>query len=111
MHTLYHALHRVAGPLPDLFRPTLTDVQTAALHRGYPLDDWMEANDGVVPTASQVWGEVIHTASADHHDIIGHFKDNKHDPPHFDWLVTGSKFNRHCFEAAWIDIVNFISRN
>jgi len=109
MHALYHALHRLAGPLPYLFRPALTDIQTAALHRGYPLDDWMEANDGVVPTASQVWGEVIHTAQADHHDIIGHFKDNKHAPPHYDWLVTGSKFNRHSFEAAWTDIVDFVA--
>ncbi len=111
MHTLYHALHKIAGVLDEAHRPALTDVQIAALHRGYPLDDWMESNDGVVPTASQIRGEVIHTANADHHDIIGHFRDSRHDPPHFDWLVTGSNFDRHSFELAWSDIVRFVARH
>lgn len=41
-------------------------------------------------------------------DVLGHFRDTAHDPPHVDWLVTGSGFDRRHFEALWGDVVRFM---
>ena len=62
-----------------------------------------------MPTRSQAWGRVLHAAIADHLDVLGHFRDASHDPPHVDWLVTGSGFDRARFEALWSDITRFLA--
>jgi pimeloyl-ACP methyl ester carboxylesterase len=67
------------------------------------------ATDGIVPTRSQVWGELIHAARGDHLDTVGHFDDPSHVPPHIDWLASGSKFRRPAFEALWSDVATFIA--
>jgi hypothetical protein len=36
-------------------------------------------------------------ARADHLDVMGYFDD----PPHADWLATGTGFNRERFHALW----------
>ena len=46
---------------------------------------------------------------ADHLDVLGHFRDASHDPPHVDWLVTGSGFDRARFEALWGDVTRFLT--
>ena len=66
-------------------------------------------NDGIVPTLSQAFGPVIHAAVADHLDVLGHFRDAAHDPPHVDWLVSGSGFDRRRFEALWADVAYFVA--
>lgn len=65
--------------------------------------------DGVVPTRSQVWGELIHAARADHLDACGHFDDRNHTPPHVDWIAAGTGFDRPSFEALWTDVAQFIA--
>lgn len=71
------------------------------------------ANDGVVPLYSQIWGDLIWVGKADHLDIVGHFpgprglgrgRGSAHDlpggePPHNDWLTSGSGFNRVRFDT------------
>ena len=66
-------------------------------------------NDGVVPLRSQPWGEVIHACIADHLDVVGHFDDEDHDPPHHDWLPTKSKFTRYEFEKLWRKVAEQIA--
>lgn len=66
-------------------------------------------SDGIVPTRSQAWGDVVHAAVADHLDVLGHFRGPSHDPPHVDWLVTGSGFDRTRFEALWSDVTRFLT--
>ncbi len=65
-------------------------------------------NDGVVPTLSQFHGRLIRAVHGDHHDVIGHFDDARHDPPHVDWLISRSQFRRPQFEALWRDVARFI---
>jgi hypothetical protein len=52
---------------------------------------------------------VIHASVADHLDALGHFRDASHDPPHVDWLVSGSGFDRPRFEALVDDVVRFVA--
>ncbi len=65
-------------------------------------------NDGIVPTRSQAWGHVLHAAVADHLDVLGYFGDASLEPPHVDWIVTGSGFTRRRFEALWNDVARFL---
>jgi hypothetical protein len=63
------------------------------------------ANEGIVPTRSRVWGQIRQAVQADHLEAIGHFNDADVQPPHFDWLPTGSGFDRRRFEALWDAVV------
>jgi hypothetical protein len=56
-----------------------------------------DANDGVVPLASQVWGELVWAGKGDHLDTVGHFPGRG---GHTDWLASGARFNRHRFDAV-----------
>lgn len=60
------------------------------------------ANDGFVPTRSQLWGKLVWAGLGDHYDVIGHFrvgrplgaKRRDHGTPaHVDWLYSGSAFD------------------
>lgn len=107
-HAIYQALYRLAARTPPARLPPLTRRQAAALTRAYGELPGPSANDGVVPTLSQVWGDVIHAVHADHLDVVGHFDGPAHVPPHFDWLATGTGFGRGHFEALWTDVARFV---
>ncbi|MEM7435654.1 MAG: triacylglycerol lipase [Myxococcota bacterium] len=66
--------------------------------------------DGIVPTRSQLWGELVYAGRGDHLDVCGHFDDVEHDPPHYDWLATGSGFDRAQFESLWGAVTDFLMR-
>lgn len=72
------------------------------------------ANDGVVPTRSQVWGKVIWSGAADHLDVLGHYASpeapssgpfwkriftKKPEAVHVDWLASGAGFDDATFDA------------
>jgi hypothetical protein len=65
-----------------------------ALRRFYAAMPSADANNAILPMRSQTWDQVIHAAVADHLDVLGHFRGAVHDPPHVDWLVAGSGFDR-----------------
>lgn len=69
------------------------DALFAALGEIPPLD----ANDGVVPLRSQLWGEVAWTGKADHLDVVGHFPGPR---DHNDWLTSGARFDLVRFETV-----------
>jgi triacylglycerol esterase/lipase EstA (alpha/beta hydrolase family) len=108
-HTLYAAIYQLAASTPASRVPVLATEQLEALRRAYGQPVSVRDNDGVVPTMSQAMGEVIYAARADHLDIIGHFNDPRHVPPHYDWIATGSGFNRVQFETAWQAVATFVA--
>lgn len=105
---IYNTLYRLAAQMPRARSRRFPANQTSTLRRafGQRLPSHA-ANDGVVPTQSQVWGDVIDAARADHLDIIGHFRDPSRVPPHLDWLTTGSGFTREHFESVWRNVMDF----
>jgi triacylglycerol lipase len=107
-HALYSGLYRLIEAAPARVSPQLAPAQARVLRRAYRALPSPAANDGIVPTLSQAWGQVIHAAVADHLDVVGHFRDASHVPPHVDWLVSGSGFDRGSFEALWGDVVRFL---
>jgi hypothetical protein len=104
---LYAALHRLARLPPDRV-PPLDDAQADVLRTAFGTVPDAAANDGMVPTRSQAWGEVILAVQADHLDVVGHFGDPAHDPPHIDWITTGSGCNTARFEELWAAVVDFM---
>jgi hypothetical protein len=108
-HALYVALYRIAATTPPerAYRVGLKRVH--ALSRRFGSRVHAGSNDGMVPTLSQLHGQVVHAAFADHHDVIGHFHHPTHVPPQFDWLTSGTGYTRAAFETTWRDVAAFIA--
>ncbi|HET7752609.1 MAG TPA: hypothetical protein VFK85_01760 [Anaeromyxobacteraceae bacterium] len=107
-HALYMALYRLASRTPRGRAPPLNPEQRKVLYRAYRLPTDHRANDGMVPTLSQVRGDVLAAVWADHLDIIGHFHHPTHVPPHVDWLTSGTRFDRQDFESVWRKVAAFV---
>jgi len=108
-HAFFVGLYRLSAGSPKGWLPRLDRPAAAALRRAYGRIPSAAANDGIVPTLSQVRGAVLHAAWADHHDVLGHFNAPTHVPPHFDWVASGSGFDRRRFEALWEDVAAFLA--
>ncbi len=110
LHAVYRWLERRAGFPPGVALPhgADSDELAASLAARFGELPPRTANDGIVPTRSQPWGQVIHAAWADHLDVIGHFRGPDHAPPHVDWLPSGSRFDRDGFESLWGDVADFV---
>jgi hypothetical protein len=108
IHAIYAAIYRSSATTPPAAAPPASPAQRRALERAYRKLPGAHANDGIVPTRSQVHGRVISAVRGDHLDTIGHFDDPSTDPPHFDWLTTGTGFDRARFERVWAGVLDFL---
>ncbi|HUL57827.1 MAG TPA: hypothetical protein VLU43_01050 [Anaeromyxobacteraceae bacterium] len=108
-HAIFVALHRITSATPLQRFPPISQEQAAALRRAFGRVPDVRANDAIVPTLSQVRGDVVAAAWADHHDVIGHFHGPTHVPPHADWVASGSGFDRARFEAVWREVAAFVA--
>ncbi len=106
-HMLYRFLHSIGGDETTHY-PTPTPQQARKLVDAYGEMPDGTRTDGVVPTRSQIWGNLLYAADGDHLDVCGHFDDLNHDPPHYDWLATGSGFGRRRFESLWGAATDFM---
>jgi hypothetical protein len=107
-HLAYRALHAAASDRHARL-PALDPATVARLRDAYGTLPDPTDSDGVVPTLAQTHGACLHAARGDHLDVIGHFGDTTRTPPHFDWLVTGSGFDRARFEALWDAVADFLT--
>lgn len=108
-HAIYQGLYRLSATQDPATFAKPKPAQRAALLATYGKVPDTQANDGLVPTRSQIHAAVIHVARADHHDVIGYFDDREHDPPHLDWVATGCGFRRSDFERLWFDVARFMA--
>ncbi|HJL15817.1 MAG TPA: hypothetical protein RMH99_09180 [Sandaracinaceae bacterium LLY-WYZ-13_1] len=106
-YALFRGLYQLASTLEEDLLPPLEDSQRERLIAAYGRLPTARANDAMVPLRSQVWGEVLHAAWADHLDVIGMFHDPAHAPTHVDWLRTKSGFARPQFEEMWSAVARF----
>ncbi len=108
-HVIYRFLHWLVGD-DDRKYPDLDAAERIRFETYYGrVPDQMQS-DGVVPTRSQIWGELFHVGKGDHLDVCGHFDDLEHDPPHYDWIATGTSFGQEEFEVLWRSVCRFILR-
>jgi len=107
-HLVFAALRRMAGDFDARYQAALPE---GTRERLAALDDVLGApgaSDGMVPTVSQVHGQIITGVVADHLDVLGHFEDRSAVPPHYDWLVSGSRFRRPAFDGLWREVARWI---
>ncbi|NNC14201.1 alpha/beta hydrolase [Corallococcus exiguus] len=104
LHGLFAFLYAKSAPQSrELQIPERTPAQTQALQD--VLGRRFESkSDGIVPSRSQVWGQVLHVATADHLDVMGHFDQP---PEHISWLKSGSHFQEPQFQAMWDRVIDF----
>jgi len=108
-YALYRPLYRITSGMPAGCLPLIEPRIMGRLVRFFGDQPGPGDNDGIVPTLSQVHGEIVHAAWADHLDAIGHFGQPGHDPPHVDWLCTATGFRRLQFEELWNDVAAFLA--
>lgn len=108
-HVLFRSLHWITRGHKQ--REALPEPWRAALKAAYGELPDGDSNDGVVPTLSQLHGELIRAVWSDHLDVVGHFNDPLLQPPHVDWIATGSQFDRRALELVWGDIAHFLAES
>lgn len=111
LHLLFCALWMLTSNFNERYVPPLSEAQTRALISGYGTLPDVKDNDGMSPTLSQVWGEVVHVTDADHLDVMGQYGDLGRVGIHADWLPSGSGFDRPRFAALWQAVAAFVTRS
>jgi hypothetical protein len=101
--TLYTLMSRPSRSYPLPVHASLPDVVSALLGAGPN-----SAGDGVVPTASMVWGDLVWFGEADHLDVVGHFRQRHASHPHVDWMTSGARFDRNRFGDMCDSIVRYM---
>ena len=67
-------------------------------------------SDGLVPTLSQVWGQVLYFAHADHLDVVGQYGLSSQAAATGDWIPSYSPFGHEQFLELWDRVARFIAR-
>jgi len=107
MHGVYAALYTIAARSAETWLPLLAPLQELRLRELFGDVPSLEANDGIVPTRSQVWGEVIDAVESDHLDLVGHYGHHG-EAVASDWLPSGSGFSSEVFERTWSKVADFV---
>jgi hypothetical protein len=95
---LYTTLHGVASRHDERYPYAKPSAKEAsALAYGLRREPTPELVDGVVPTMSMPWGDLLWCGAGDHLDVVGHFADDRKPFDHVDWLHSGAHFSRHAF--------------
>ncbi len=109
MYPVFAALHFIAARGESLAPPP-SPAQTRALERAYGEVPNERDSDGIVPTLSQVWGEVIHAADADHLDVVGQFGRADEASWGGDWIPSYSGFTSERFAELWSDVASYVMK-
>jgi triacylglycerol lipase len=111
LYTLFVMLWGVSSRSDERYYPQLDAQQRAALVAAYGELPQLSDNDGMAPTLSQVWGEIVHVTEADHLDVMGQYGDQLGPGIHADWLPSHSGFDGLSFAALWSDVAAFVTRS
>jgi hypothetical protein len=105
---LYSTLYQFASQRPKVYpyaRPTAREAEL--LGAGIDHEVTESSNDGIVPTLSMLWGDLLWAGEADHLDVLGHFHDEILPTNHTDWVTSGSRFTRQRFGALMDAVARF----
>lgn len=108
MFPVYAFLHRAARR-DELGNPPLTAGQREQLGQCALTLPSRADSDGVVPTLSQVWGQVLYFVEADHLDVVGQYGLSTQAARTGDWIPSFSAFGHEQFVELWTRVVHFIA--
>jgi triacylglycerol esterase/lipase EstA (alpha/beta hydrolase family) len=105
---LYATLYQFTSQRPKVYPYARPSPRESELFRaGIDHEVNESSNDGIVPTLSMLWGELLWAGEADHLDVLGHFYDDVTPTSHTDWVTSGSRFTRQRFGALMDAIARF----
>ena len=106
---IFQAMHRITARHHERYPCSPTDGSAErALANALGELPPPEANDGVVPLRSQVWGELTWAGKGDHLDLVGHFPGAG---GHTDWLASGSRFDTQRFDQVMDRVTTGLRRS
>jgi triacylglycerol esterase/lipase EstA (alpha/beta hydrolase family) len=111
MHPIYALFHFIAARGDSSLVPPPVPSQSQRLLARYGELPSARDNDGIVPTNSQLWGELIYATTADHLDVVGQFGRIDAESWSGDWLPSYSGFDTSEFNALWAAVTDFILRD
>ncbi|HEY4055242.1 MAG TPA: hypothetical protein VGM39_01495 [Kofleriaceae bacterium] len=109
--SVFFAIHRITSDIDPHYpcaasrdaAPFSDEATEMILSKAFGERPGFDANDGIVPLRSQLWGDVIWAGLGDHLDVLGHYFDEREDvdpsKKHRDWLTSGSAFNDRAFTS------------
>ncbi len=106
---IYSTVHHITAKRPRVYpyaEPNPKQLDQFRWGFGFPIDD--HANDGIVPTLSMLWGQLIWCGQGDHLDVLGHFHDDEKPVVHVDWMNSGAHVTRIRFGQAMDALVEFL---
>lgn len=106
---VYQLIYRLTSSTRRSDVPPIDDAARRVLTKKYGTLPDHRDNDGLVPTRSQVWGEVVAAIEADHLDMMGFFG-GRPGQPRLDMLASGSPFSGVDFDQTWRAIGEFMVR-
>lgn len=96
--TVYATLYQFTSQRPPSYyyaKPTPAQADVLERLLGRTIAD--TENDGIIPTLSMVWGQLLWAGEGDHLDVLGHFHDDIRPGQHVDWMTSGADFTRARF--------------
>jgi len=109
LRALFRLLHALtAQPHPRYPYPKPTKALQRQLDRRFGFEATSQISDGIVPTLSQLHGQIVHVACADHLDVVGHYTLASGGTA--DWLPSGAGFTPDAFNATWEAVAAAIAR-
>ena len=109
---LYTTLYQFTGQKHERYgyaEPPASELRIITDALGAPPTD--EDSDGIVPSLSMLWGELLWAEEADHLDTLGHFHDDQKPRVHTDWLTSGAGINRERFSRMMSAIARYQLRD
>ncbi len=126
---LFATLYGITSRTDDRYPCAPDDAKARrALEQAFGSVVSLRANDGVVPTTSQVWGTIVWAGAADHLDVLGHYSSaarpartslwsrwvgpRRPQPrvqeaeSHVDWLTSGAGFDDAAFARLMDALAN-----
>jgi len=108
VYPIYALLHALIARGENAFVPAPVPAQRERLLAAYGALPEPSDNDGMVPTNSQVWGELIFAASGDHLDLVGQYGFEDASGFAGDWLPSYAGFGREDFDEVWNRVADFL---
>lgn len=105
---MYSTLYQFTSQRPKMYPyANPTPEQQVLLKDGIREQLSDKSSDGIVPTLSQLWGDLVWCGEGDHLDVLGHFHDDEKERRHVDWMTSGAHFNRQRFGALMDAVAKF----
>lgn len=109
---LYVACHTLTSRVHHLYRyPDPSPSRLRELERVLDMPVTANTNDGIVPTLSQVRGELGGVVLGDHLDVVGQFPHDE-DGEHYDgWVHSGCGFCEADFRRLWDRVAGIVAES